>query len=281
MTRKSRRSSRSSRPSTPTPSRMKLFRPIPWWDGQIFLFPGYIAHLLIELGRLGLEVSDIECHDRPPHTKTVLSDLISWTTTHPGEAYSRLTDWTRLDLELMRSRLQENPEAKPRIELSAKITRMNNLSVRWHPRGWSESVDDWNGGTRYPPNLIAQRRWRERPDFLLFTGDEAPYFDRRPTNELMYTRGVGNLRPEPRNEYGPYTTFNGDVVDSIQICAVRSAYENLIEQLKHSFTVTVMDGFDFVSRDEMIEMDAFSHRTEISRVISWSLERATPSVRSE
>ena len=156
MTRKSHRNSRSSRQSTPTLRRMKSFRPISWYDGRIAGSPDrYIAHLLTELGRLGLKVSDIESDDRPPHTKTVLSDLMSWTTKHPGDAYSRLTDWTRLDLELMRSRLQQNPEAKPSIELSANITRMNNLSVRWHPGGWSESEFDWNVGNHYSSNLIA------------------------------------------------------------------------------------------------------------------------------
>jgi len=92
----------------------------------------------------------------------------------------------------------------------------------------------------------------------------------------MYIRGVGNLRSEPRNEYGLYATFNDNVVDSILVCAVRSAYETLIEQLKHSFAVTVMDGFDFVTREEMVDIDPFSHRTATRRVVSWSLENASP-----
>ena len=279
MSRKLARNSRSSRPSTPTVRRMKLFRPTSWRKGTIAHPPDeYIVHLLTELGRLGLEVPGIERYDRPPNTNTVLSDLLSFRTRHPGDAYSRLTDWTRLDLEVMQSRLQENAEAKPRIELSANITRTNNLSVRWHPGGWSESESDWSRG--YSSNLIARRRWRERPDFRQFTGDEEPHFNRRPTNELMYIRGVGNLETEPRSDYGPYATFNRDVVDSILVCAVRSAYESLIEQLKHSFAVTVMDGFDFVTREEMVDIDPFSHRTATRRVVSWSLENASPSVRS-
>src|SRR5262245_24435785 len=109
--------------SPPLLRRMKLFRPILWYDGPIIRLPDkYIAHLLTELGRLGLKVSDIERHDPPPHTETVLSDLTSWMSTHLGDASSRLMDWTRLDLELMRSRRQEHPDAKPRIEPSADIT---------------------------------------------------------------------------------------------------------------------------------------------------------------
>jgi hypothetical protein len=45
-----------------------------------------------------------------------------------------------------------------------------------------------------------------------FRGDEDPFFNSLPTNELMISRGVGNLRPEPRDEYGSHATFNSDVL---------------------------------------------------------------------
>jgi hypothetical protein len=57
-----------------------------------------VPHLLRELGRLGLEVNNIERHDRPPHTQRVLSDLLDWMGERPGEAFANLTDWRRLDL---------------------------------------------------------------------------------------------------------------------------------------------------------------------------------------
>lgn len=109
---------------------------------------------------------------------------------------------------------------------------MNNLSVRWHPKGWRNADFDWHRTDRNHFNLITHRKWTEPPDFHWFEGDEDPTFDSRPSNELIYLRGVSNLRPEPRDTYGPYATFNSDVVDSILICAACAAYESLIEQLK-------------------------------------------------
>src|SRR5215470_19710604 len=35
---------------------------------------------------------------------------------------------------------------------------MNNLPVRWHPGGWSESESDWSVGGHYSSNLITRRR---------------------------------------------------------------------------------------------------------------------------
>jgi hypothetical protein len=255
---------------------MKRFRPIGWRDSSLLPESAgkYVAHMLRELGRLSLEVRDIESRERPPHTKTVLSDLLTWLTEHPGKAFAELVDWKTLDLAQLWARLEHNPLAKPRIEVSANITLMNNLSVRWHPGGWRHTIIDWQRSDHHDFNLITHRRWQEAPDFRWFEGDEDPTFDSRPSNELMFIRGVGNLRPEPEDDYGPYATFNDDVVDSILICAVRSAYEGLIRQLQNSFEVEVVDAFEFVTRDEIDESDPSSHRFPIHRVIAWSLEDA-------
>jgi hypothetical protein len=142
--------------------------------------------VLTELGRLGLEITDVESRERPPNTRTVLSDLLAWMSSHPGKACAQLTDWRALDLARMRARVDRSPDAKPRIEISAEITKMNNLSVRWHPGGWRDSEIDWQTGACNHFNLISHRRWREPPDFRWFTGDEDPIFDSRPSNELMY-----------------------------------------------------------------------------------------------
>lgn len=221
-----------------------------------------------------MDISDIERRDRPPHTERVLSDLLGWLSSHPGKEYSQLTAWQTLDLERMKTRLESDQNAKPRIEISAEVTRMNNLSVRWHPGGWRQSSFDWEyRGSGYG-NMIPQRRWQLPPDFRWFTGDEDPYFDSRPSNELMFLRGVGNLRPEPVENYGPYATYNGDVVDSILVCAARAAYEGLAEQLSRNFEVAVLDGFDFVTRDEADEADTSAYRHATHRVVAWTLEDA-------
>jgi hypothetical protein len=190
----------------------------------------------------------------------------------PSKAYAALNDWRWLDLEELQSRGRKDRAHKPRIEISAQITKMKNLSVRWHPGGWRDSEIDWGRSSRNRFNLIESRKWREPPDFRWFEGDEDPYFDSRPSNELMYVRGVGNLKPEPREGY--YGSYNHDVVDSILICAVRSAYESLIQQLEFGFAVKVIDGFDFVTCDEIDESDASRWRTPTQRVVSWTLEDA-------
>lgn len=257
------------------PPKLKLFRPVNWYSGAMIEPVGeYVSHILRELGRLGLEVHDIERHDRPPNTKTVLSDLIGWLSDRPAEAFAKLFNWQTLDFAQVRSRLEEDRLAKPRIEVSAHITKMNNLSVRWHPGGWKLTDFDWRRTDHHYSNLITHRKWREPPDFHWFVGDEDPTFDSRPSNELMYIRGVGNLRPEPRESYGPYSIYNADVVDSILICAVRSAYEGVIRQLEYSFEVDVVDAFDFVTRQEVDEADPSPYRSSIRRVIAWSLEDA-------
>jgi hypothetical protein len=82
------------------------------------------------------------------------------------------------------------------------------------------------------------------------------------------------LRPTPIDSYGPYATYNRDVVDSVLICAVRAAYEGLIEQLAHTFEVAVLDAFYFVTRDEFDEPDTVPFRSAIHRVVAWTLEDA-------
>jgi hypothetical protein len=252
---------------------IKIFRPWSWHDGPPHAATEYISHLLQEVGRLGLKISDIERHDRPPHTKTVLSDLLHWLNGDLDPAFANLINWRHLDVAQMSERVNRNPKAKPRIEISATITKMNNLSVCWHPGGWRDSRIDWRNAGEHR-NLIERRTWEEPPDFWWFVGDEEPTFQGRATNELMYVRGVGSLDPEPREQYGPYATFNADVVDSILICAVRGAYECLVTRLEESFDVMAMDAFDFVTRDERRENNPRLNDWPTKRVIAWSLEDA-------
>jgi hypothetical protein len=155
--------------------------------------------------------------------KTVLSDLMHWLDEHPGPSFANLVDWQRLNISQMTSRAEADRSAKTRIEISAHISKMNNLSVRWHPGGWRHSDIDWGRAGQHLPNLITHRKWNQPTDFRWFVGDEQPTFDARPTNELMYVRGVGNLEPNPDIQYGPYAQYNHDVVDSVLVCAVRSA----------------------------------------------------------
>jgi hypothetical protein len=56
----------------PQPPKLKLFRPVSWYGGIMVEPTGeYVSHVMKELGRLGLEIHDIERRERPPNTKTV------------------------------------------------------------------------------------------------------------------------------------------------------------------------------------------------------------------
>jgi hypothetical protein len=264
---------RGSRDSSSLRPRLKMFRPVSWSDRASCQTTEYLSHLLLDLGRLGLTVHDIESHDRAPHTQCVLSDLLAWLEDHPSDAFAQLSDWKCLDLNQMADRVSKNREAKPRIEVSAVITRMNNLSVRWHPAGWRQAYLLYPSGAYDPRNFVPNYKWPNPPDFRWFAGDEDPTFDARPTNELMYIRGVANLSPDPRG-YGPYVTYNVDVVHSVLICAVRAAYEQLIRQLQRSFEVDVLHAFDFTVRDEIDADNSFSQRFPTKRVVAWTLEEA-------
>ncbi len=264
---------RAVSPVSEVPPGLKLFRPISWLDRTCA--GRYVSHLLRELGRLGLELEDIERREKPPHVQTVLSDLIDWLDEHPGPSFANLVNWQAFDLDVMSSRLEEDHSAKPRIEISARLTRMNNLSVCWYPGGWRHSLFICDSTAHSSINLIPRRKWSEPPDFRWFIVGEKPTSDARPTNELMYLRGVGGLDPDPRTRYGPSARYNHDVVDSILICAVRSAYEALIEQCRLIFEVEALETFEFEVRNEADTAGCGSRPPPVHRVVSWSLENAT------
>lgn len=250
---------------------IKCFQVRSWFDHHSDCPEEFITHILKEIGRLGLELDDIERNVSAPHTQTVLSDLLAWLSSHPGEAYAKLVDWQRLDMGIVAERLQLDRAARPRIEISAEITKMNNLTVRWHPAGWQASDFAWDRKDRDPSNQITHRAFRSPPDFRWFAGDEQAYFNSRASNELMYIRGVGNLSPEPREDYGPYAKFNRDVLDSLLICAARAAYNALLGQLRHSFEVSVLSDFDFDVRDEPSDEINPDERYPKRRVVAWRL----------
>jgi hypothetical protein len=147
-----------------------------------------------------MKVSDIERYDRAPHTKMVLSDLLAWLDGHSDAAMGQLLNWWHLDLARMIERVKADRKAKPRIEISATLTKMNNLSVCWHPGGWRESVMDWRRGGDHR-NLIEGRRWPEPPDFSWFVGDEEPTFHGRATNELLYGQRQSALPTDDNLNY--------------------------------------------------------------------------------
>lgn len=249
------------------PPRMKYFRLLSW--SPYHKVGDYIAHIHQELGRLGFAVEDIESRSSPPNGEEVLSELLGWIGEHPGANYAALVEWQNLDFANLTERLDRNRDAKPRIEVTAEITKMRNFSVRWYPAGWRDASPNWGETDRHPWNMIGHKIWDTPPDFRWFRGDQPATFDGRATNELMFIRGVGNLHPEPRDEYGTYAKFNHDLVDSMLIAAVRAAYEGLIEQLSNSFEVEVLDAFEFSFREEDSD-DEYARRPD-RRVVGWQI----------
>lgn len=239
--------------------KLAIFTPVGWY--QHWNSTDYLAHIFKEAGRLGID--DFR-HDS---TRTTISDLLRWFSCRENDGFEQLYNWWQIDRESMASRLKVDSEAKPRIEITAGISIRDNLSVVWHPGGWDQSTLSWSGHEANPLDLIPRRTWPKPPDFMCFTGDESQYASQRASNELMYIRQVGNLRPEPRDEYGYYAQYNHDVVDAVLICAVRAAYEGLIKQLQRNFEVTAITSFDFELREDQ------GRDGPVRRVTSWQIER--------
>ncbi len=271
MAKKGSGSRKPPRAGTQRPS-IKLIRPISWHGYGYGDKPTtFVSHLLTEFGRLDIPS---ETYSRNTPAGSVLADLLEWLSAHPGPAFAALLDWWRLDIEGLRRRSKGRTPAKPRIEITAEITQRHNLVVRWYPLGWLSAPMNFSRDTTDWSNKIDHRRWKSRPDFIFFEGDEEITWDRRPSNELMYIRGVGNLWPEPREDWGSYVGYNRDVADSIMICAVRASYERLLEQLSYSFDVEAKNAFDFTVREEQRSDVGTPWPFPVRRVTGWTLENA-------
>lgn len=251
------------------PAGAKLIRPIPCDEGSTDP-QADITHLLKEMWRLGLRFSDIESVGESYLVDRVLSNLIAWLGAHPGEAYSELLDWRIIDRKVMDWRLSKNRRAKPRIELTAEITRQGNLSVRWYPRGYF-GPDSWSTSGR--PIEPAGGDYTGYIDFGIFDPHSKTDLVARPLNELMFIRGVGNLNPDPTRKDWQMSELNWDVLDAILIGAVSAAFNLLVEQLRRSFEVTLRNNFEF----DLVKVPSESRsalpimRQGKNRVVNWRL----------
>ncbi len=253
----------------PPRPKLRMFKPMSWYEHDDNPME-YLAHINRELGRLG-----IQRHDLHETSRQVLQNIEDWLGERPNEAYANLVDWTNLDLQRVSERLDCRQASKPRIELHAKLTKKDNLTVRWYPRGWSEAFFDWRKESRSQINFIERYRFPEEPDFCWFTGDEPATFQERATNELMFIRGVKWLDPAPR-EPGPFATVNYDVLEGLLVSLVAASYKSLISQLCNSFEVTVVDNFEIETVDEADEMDNSPFRSVLHRPIGWGLVHKSP-----
>jgi hypothetical protein len=236
--------------------------PLVWYEGAP---PSeYIAWVYRELVNQGIDVLEL------PDRFWVLRDLVAWRDTFPNDAFAKSVCWNSFDLEMLVERSRTTKTiAKPRIEVSAEITTKRNLSVRWHPSGFHEAEDDRNR-PMHSYNVVDPNAFREPPDFQQFRGDESLSFESRPSNELMFIRGVGFLNPSPDRA----NATRRDIIDAMLICAVRATHEHLIESLRQCFEVTASQQFQFEFRDEDEEFSKSTGWRSSPRVIGWSLRRS-------
>ena len=120
----------------------------------------------------------------------------------------------------MRERQAQTGDAKPRIRLTASITKgKNNLTVRCEP-----NPDDFD--VRFLRHLEMSSIPPGRMGFGY-----------RPDNELMFIRGAGNLL------YGGWHQAWPE--EGAVLCALRAAYEDLIRTLDALFEVEITHAFEF------------------------------------
>ena len=118
------------------------------------------------------------------------------------------------------------------------------------------------------------RIFKEPPDFHWFAGDEQQLWQERATNELMFIRDVGKLRPSIQREDESDAMHNREVLDTLLISAVRASFIFLIRQLRHSFEVTLLHDFVFDLADgEWVELRP-GHGFFTERVVGWHIEAA-------
>jgi len=254
----------------------RKFHPCSWFGFSIDRPMTFIGWAFQEVGRLGLAINDLECRDNSQRRQTVLSDLLSWYDNDMNEALARIYDWRRYELPGLLKRQRIGEDSRPRIELTASISPARDLSVRWYPSGWSTSMVSLELSDRSSLNGLDRRKFQHPIDFHWFRGDEESSFNIRPSNELLFLRGVGNLDPAPVETRNGDAIYNKDVWDSILICAVRAAYEGLVERLRTNFQIDVLSEFEFETQDEDSDGVATDGFDKVRRVTRWELTQVRP-----
>ncbi len=220
------------------------FLPQPWRPHNEASPTKWIALIFANFGRFGLAdeyswQSLLRPVDRQP-----LGDLLMWRDDFPNEAYALLVDPFRLDLKVLAERIRDRQSHKPRIEIYLEITKKQNLTVRWQPSGFNAAY--WSlerSSGRYTSNLLDGKDFDRSPDFRWFTGNEAASWNSRASNELMYIRGVGDIEIDPMD--GWPTPYNCEVLSALLICAVRAGFNSMVNGLRESFEVTLLNDFSF------------------------------------
>jgi|UniRef100_B0T6V4 hypothetical protein len=207
----------------------------------------YLQSLLVQIGNRGLAETSVHDFHLLAHHELALGELMRWRDQHPNPAWDQLHDWKNLDVERLLERRRATPgrlRALPRIDLTAEITSKDNLSVRWYPSGFLERRLRPRERDEDPLNKLDGCDLPDPPDFVWFQGDEEGLKGTRPSNELMFIRGVGRLHILASHETLG-SRYGANAVNELLICAVRASFNGLIDALRRTHEVTLRHDFRF------------------------------------
>jgi hypothetical protein len=228
----------------------------------------------VQIGNRGLAETGVHDFHLLAHHELALGELMRWRDQHPSAAWDRLHDWKNLDVERLLERRRASParaRALPRIDLTAEITSKENLSVRWYPSGFLERRRRPLERDEDSLNKLDGCDLPDPPDFVWFQGDEESLRGARPSNELMFIRGVGRLHIlESHETLG--SRYGANAVNELLICAVRASFNGLVEALRRTHDVTLRHDFQFEAQtvDTLDQTLPLAKTRE--RLCKWRLE---------
>jgi hypothetical protein len=222
------------RQKTAAKSRVRKVSLLP--RGPYARFTEVYSRMALALAGAGKSISDLSQN----------RERIYWDLREPfhEHAIGDLYEWWNYDQPKLLQRAGRRHRAKPRIVLNAIITRPGNFSLEWTP-------DSLNGG-----------------DWTHFhrTSGYGPY---RPSNELMFIRGVRGLNPNPKPDQ-QYGTQHDPLVDAHLLACLGAAVSSLENRLKISFEVRWES--KLVLDWEPDSADAWGHGPDGHPLLGWHIE---------
>jgi len=237
------------------------FRPVGAWAGRM----SCLTQIHSELGRLGRDSSSLASYQY-----SILAEMEGG---FDEDSISRMFWWWHYDIPRLASHLDGGGKPQPRIELSVDITTKDNLTVTWEPSGILHGrpgpTSDW-------------KQWHRIGGGF-----------NRPSNELLFVRGVGhaassfeaNTKPFTMDDFPPSLLRPGteaflrrsrreyqqrnQTIDAILLQGVAGLLKELQQRLKLSFTVRMVSDIfmEFQSKGDRTKAG-----TQFNRLVDWRIE---------